>query len=115
VDAEVSQWTCARCGVTASWSPEVEQHERPAQWSDEGGELYCLACRRAIAAEAGAEAGAGQDSDKSPAQLRSAALIEFEIRRDPHRANGEIARACRSSVSAVVSARRRMGATQTPD
>jgi hypothetical protein len=36
-------------------------------------------------------------------------VIEFELRRDPDRANGAIASACRSSVPAVVNVRRRLG------
>ena len=37
------------------------------------------------------------------------ALIEFEVKRDPNRGNGEIAKACRSSIPAVAKARKRLG------
>ena len=43
------------------------------------------------------------------AKLRSTALIEFEVKRDPNRGNGEIAKACRSSIPAVAKARKRLG------
>lgn len=44
------------------------------------------------------------------AQLRAAAMVEFEVKRDPDRSNIEIARAIRSSVAAVMNARQRLRA-----
>ncbi len=46
--------------------------------------------------------------------LRRAALIEFEVRRTPDHSNGMIAKACRSSVSAVAKARDRLGLPDPP-
>jgi hypothetical protein len=40
--------------------------------------------------------------------MRAQALIEFEIRRDPDRPNGEIAKVVRCSVPAVLKARQRL-------
>jgi hypothetical protein len=36
-------------------------------------------------------------------------VVEFEVLRDPDRNNGQIARACRTSVPAVLKARKRLG------
>ena len=44
------------------------------------------------------------------AQLRAAAMVEFEVKRDPDRSNIEIARAIRSSVDAVMNAPAAAGA-----
>ena len=44
------------------------------------------------------------------AKIRTTALIEFEIDRDPDRPNGEIAKVVRCSVPAVLKARKRMEA-----
>jgi hypothetical protein len=102
-----TEWTCGRCEVTVRFMPDAERVGLPTHWVEQDGEAYCLACRRAIAVDEAIEA-AGEASGESLAKLRTAALVEFEIKRDPDRANGEIARACRSSVPAVVKARQRL-------
>ena len=107
--AEAPSWTCTRCQVTARWMPGSIGGGRPAEWREEGDELYCLACRRAVAAEEGLAAGPEETTNEGRAKARAAALVEFEIRRDPGRANSLIARACRTSVPAVRRARRRIG------
>jgi hypothetical protein len=89
--------------------PDAIGGGRPSEWREEGDELYCLACRRAIAGEAGLEAAPEETTNEGRAKARAAALVEFEIRRDPERANSVIARACRTSIPAVVRARRRIG------
>ncbi|HKG36356.1 MAG TPA: hypothetical protein VKA89_07975 [Solirubrobacterales bacterium] len=101
-------WTCGRCGVTASWMPGTGEG-RPADWEEVEGELHCLVCRRAVAGEEGVEAEDEEKNAATRARIRTAAVIEFEIRRDPSRANGTIARACRTSVPAVVKVRQRIG------
>ena len=56
--------------------------------------------------------GAWRLGDEAPAQrakIRSQAVVEFEIRRDPDRRDGDIARAARCSVMAVSKARKRLG------
>ena len=85
-------------------------HERPSAWAEDGGELYCLGCRRELAAEAGAGAAPPGTTAQHLAQLRTAALIEFEVSRGPERSDSEIARAVRTSVPAVVKARQRLRA-----
>lgn len=98
-------WTCARCAVTISWMPGHEQTGLPSGWAKSGGQAHCLVCRRALAAEAGVADGA---TIEDRAKQRRAALLEFEIERDPERPNGEIARAVRCSVPAVLKARQRL-------
>jgi hypothetical protein len=104
------RWTCSRCKVAVRWMPGYEQLELPSAWAEEGGEAYCLACRRELAAEAGVNAAPSGATVQRRAKLRAAALIEFEVSRDPGRSDGEIARAIRTSVPAVVKARQRLRA-----
>jgi hypothetical protein len=102
-------WTCARCQVTVSFSPEVKRPRLPATWVKEDGELYCLSCRREMAGEAGL---VGVDEDTPSVrrqQIRSQARVEFEIQRDPERADNRIAKACGTSTVAVRKARGRLG------
>lgn len=102
-------WTCERCAVNVSWLPGSDTPKLPTGWEDTKKGTYCLLCRRALAAEAALDDAPSDTTRENRAKLRSAALIEFEIKRDPLRGNGEIARACRSSVPAVVKARKRLG------
>ena len=102
-----AEWTCGSWERPVRFMPDAENVGLPAHWTEEKGEVYCLACRRALAVEEAIEA-ADDAAGESLAKLRTAALVEFEIKRDPDRANGEIARACRSSVPAVVKARQRL-------
>ena len=86
------------------------QGEAPAiadHLGQEDGRLYCLSCRREMAGEAGLE-GVDEDTpNQERQQIRSHARIEFEIKRDPERADNEIAKACRTSTFAVRKARAR--------
>lgn len=110
----VTSWTCARCEMTLSFSPDVEKPRLPATWVREDGELYCLRCRRDRAADAGLD---GVDEDVSTerrTQIRSWARVEFEIKRDPERQDSMIAKACGTSTFSVRKARDRLG-LETPD
>ena len=100
------KWTCDQCGVTVS-RVGGEKVELPPSWDTSKEGTFCLLCRRERAAQA-ALAAAPQDSIEDRAKLRRAALVEFEVRRRPGHGNGEIAKACRSSVAAVVAARKRL-------
>jgi hypothetical protein len=85
-----------------------EQTGLPEAWvsSDDG--LFCLVCRREQAAE-DAIASAPDDSPvEKRAEIRRAALIEFEVLRNPDHPDGVIARTCRSSAPAVAKARERL-------
>jgi hypothetical protein len=102
-------WTCARCQVTVSFSHEVERPRLPATWVKEDGELFCLACRRDLAGEAGLE-GVDEDApSQRRQQIRSQARVEFEIQRDPDRSDNLIAKACGTSTVSVRKARGRLG------
>jgi hypothetical protein len=107
--APATDWTCARCDMTASWSAASENTERPPNWVEEGGELYCLSCRREMAAEESIEALPEDANRESRRQARSNARIQFEIERDPSREDNRIAKACHTSIVAVRKARERLG------
>lgn len=102
-------WTCDRCRVSAK-KAHGERAPLPEAWvsSDEG--CFCLGCRRERAAEAALEAAPEDCNRDARAKLRRASLIEFEVRRVPDRADNIIARACRTSPSAISAVRRRMAA-----
>jgi hypothetical protein len=107
--APATDWTCARCEMTASWSAGSEHSGRPPNWIDEGGELYCLSCRRELAGEESLAALPEDASRERRRQARSNARIEFEIGRDPAREDNRIANACHTSIVAVRKARERLG------
>jgi hypothetical protein len=103
------RWTCERCEVTASSMSRGKRLALPAGWAKEGRKVYCLSCRREMAAETGLDE-VGEDAPRERrAQVRVRAVVEFELKRDPDRSNVEIARAARSSVPAVQKARERLG------
>src|SRR4051812_19434366 len=101
------KWTCDQCGVTLSRAGG-ERVELPASWTSTEEGTFCLLCRRERAAEAALDAAPKDSGLEDRAKLRRAALVEFEVRRRPTHGNGEIAKACRSSVAAVVAARKRL-------
>jgi hypothetical protein len=105
------KWTCDGCGVTAG-RIDGEPVRLPAVWVSSAEGLFCLICRRERAAEAALSSAPSDSPVDARAKLRRAALIEFEVSRTPDQADGQIARACRTSVSAVTRARRRL---QLPD
>jgi hypothetical protein len=102
-------WTCARCEVTVSFTADVEDTSLPSTWTEQDGELYCLSCRREMAGEAGLEGLDEGIPSQERQQIRSKARIEFEIKRDPSRADNQIAKACRTSTFSVRKARVRLG------
>jgi hypothetical protein len=104
-------YSCDRCEVTISWMPGHERKGLPSGWMRRNGNAYCLHCRRALAAEAANETAPASATREERAKMRAQALIEFEIRRDPDRPNGEIAKIVRCSVPAVLKARRRLDGT----
>jgi hypothetical protein len=104
-----TDWTCARCEMTASWTDESENTERPPNWIEVDGHLYCLSCRREIAAEESLEALPEDATRERRRQARSDARIEFEIYRDPSREDNRIAKSCHTSIVAVRKARERLG------
>jgi hypothetical protein len=101
------KWTCDQCGVTVS-RLGGEKVELPESWTSSKEGTFCLLCRRERAAQAALDAAPENSGLEDRAKLRRAALVEFEVRRRPGHGNGEIAKACRSSVAAVVAARKRL-------
>ena len=102
------KWTCAGCGVAASRS-DAEEGPLPDCWEACADGTFCLSCRRLRAAEAAVDAAPDDTSRDTRARLRRAAVVEFEVQRSPDRTNGSIAKASRSSITAVIAARRRLG------
>ncbi|HSS32072.1 MAG TPA: hypothetical protein VLL27_02180 [Solirubrobacterales bacterium] len=101
------KWTCEACGVSVS-RMGGERVKLPDTWvSTKKNGTLCLLCRRERAAQEALDASPESGLEER-AKLRRAALIEFEVRRRPGHGNGEIAKACRSSVAAVVAARKRL-------
>jgi hypothetical protein len=105
------KWTCEGCGVSAG-RIDGKPVPMPESWADSSEGLFCLVCRRRRAAEAALDDAPSDSPVGARAKLRRAALIEFEVSRTPEHADGVIARACRTSVSAVTRARRNL---QLPD
>jgi hypothetical protein len=112
--AEIAKkWTCDRCSMSVS-RMDGGRAELPDSWdsNDEGD--FCLTCRRERAAEAALEAAPSDSNAETRAKLRRAGLIEFEVKRTPDLADGQIARACRSSAAAVAAARERLQLGEGP-
>jgi hypothetical protein len=107
------KWTCEGCGVSAS-RIDGEPVSLPETWVSLTEGLFCLVCRRQRAAEAALEDAPSNSPVAARAKLRRAALIEFEVSRTPQHADGIIARACRTSVSAVSRARRNLDIPNPP-
>ena len=101
------RWTCDGCGVSVG-QIGGEKVGLPQSWTDNKDGTFCLLCRRDRAAQAALDAAPEDCGLEERAKLRRSALIEFEVRRRPGHGDGEIARACRSSVAAVAAARRRL-------
>ena len=99
------EWTCARCEMTSRWTQGLGA-EAPPHWERVNGQFYCLVCRRERAIDE-AIAQAGDVSTADRAKLRSSAVVDFELDRNPDRTEGEIAKAARASISAVRKARKR--------
>lgn len=101
------KWTCDECGVSVS-RMDGGTVALPENWAKSKEGTYCLICRRERAARAALDSAPADSTLEARAKLRRAALIEFEVMRRPEEGDGVIAKACRSSVSAVASARQRL-------
>ena len=109
-----TRWTCGYCSVEVRWVGDHENRGLPANWAEERGGPVCLACRRELAADAAVADTASELSVQERARLRSFALLEFEVMRDPNRSNAQIASAVHTSVVAVQKARDRLGVSAAP-
>jgi hypothetical protein len=85
-----------------------EPMKLPTSWTSSEQEIFCLTCSRARAGEAAMESAPADHSREDLARVRRTALIEFEILRAPEAPNRTIARACRTSSSAVAMIRNTM-------
>ena len=102
-----NRWVCDGCAVSVGQS-DGKHTVLPDNWVSSNDGQFCLVCRRTRAAEAALDTTPHRNTHTARAGLRRAALLEFEVRRTPDRSNGEIARACRTSVPAVAAARKRL-------
>lgn len=110
-DEEIAERTCNRCKMRTRWVvTDGQSAELPNNWIERDGHGYCLSCRRELAVETALEEMPEDAPAANRAKIRSQAVVEFEITRDPDRRDGEIARAARCSVMAVSKARKRLGA-----
>jgi len=107
------RWTCDQCGVVAG-RIDGEPTPFPQTWASSTEGRYCLVCRRERAASEALESAPSGSSLEVRTRLRRAAMIEFEVRRTPDHTDGAIAKACRSSVSAVAQARSRLRLSDPP-
>ena len=105
--ATATKWTCDGCELSVS-RMDGEQTAIPEAWSSSGDGLFCLVCRRDQAAEAAIASAPADSPVEKRAEIRRAALIEFEVLRNPDHPDGVIARTCRSSAPAVAKARERL-------
>ncbi len=96
----------AAASRSAAWTASASTF--PETWDRIDDGTFCLNCRRDRAAQAALEAAPDDSPIEVRAKLRRAALIEFEVSRRPDHGDGAIAKACRSSVSAVAAARQRL-------
>ncbi|MGI8728201.1 MAG: hypothetical protein ACR2K6_11070 [Solirubrobacterales bacterium] len=109
-DEEIAERTCGRCKMRTRWIVTEGDSDLPNNWIERDGQGYCLSCRRELAVETALEEMPEDAPAAGRAKIRSQAVVEFEINRDPDRRDGEIARAARCSVMAVSKARKRLGA-----
>jgi hypothetical protein len=95
--------------MTSTWTLGLEGADAPPNWAqDSDGSFYCLSCRRERAIDAALAANADIDAE-ARAKLRSAAVVEFELKRDPDRTEGEIAKCAGTSIGAVRKVRQQLG------
>ncbi|HVY95864.1 MAG TPA: hypothetical protein VHA54_02780 [Solirubrobacterales bacterium] len=113
IKQKAAKWTCDGCGVSASRA-DGKQVPLPDSWARSPEGTYCLLCRRERAAQEALAAAPTDSPLATRAAVRRAALIEFEVRRRPGHTDGAIAKTCRSSVSAVAAARRRLKLPSAP-
>jgi hypothetical protein len=111
--ADARKWTCARCAMSIS-RIDGAQTPLPESWESCAEGDFCLACRRERAAEAALAATPSDCNNEVRAKARRAGLIEFEVMRTPELNDNTIARACRTTPSAVAAARRRLRTNEAP-
>jgi hypothetical protein len=106
-------WTCARCGVIASFMAIGEAPVLPVNWSEASGVTYCLSCQREMAGEVAAAALSAGDTIEEQRLASTQGQIEFEMRRNPDQGDTRIARACHAPLVTVRRIRERLGTYPT--
>jgi hypothetical protein len=101
-------WTCSRCEVVNRFLPGYPQPDLPNGWASVNESLLCLRCRQEQAVEAGIAEAERSERKITPAAARRAALIDFELRRDPSRSDREIARGLATTANRVTVHRREL-------
>ncbi len=107
------RWTCDRCQMAVG-RIDSKPVPLPDSWESGAEGDFCLACRRARAADEALAATPTDCGTDVRAKARRAGLIEFEVRRTPTLTDNTIARACRTSASAVAAARKRLNMDESP-
>ena len=109
-----TDWTCARCGMTARFAPgTLRLAEMPPSWDEVNGIAYCLRCRRKMAGEAKAAMLRAEEEAADRVRADAEGRVEFELRRAPDRCDTRVARACGTNVIVVRQVRERLGAYPT--
>lgn len=87
--ADRRTWTCASCALVVRYLPGHAVPEHPAGWWVASDGWICLRCRRDRAVErALADAGIeDRERDSRTNAVTRAALVQFELQRDPGRSN----------------------------
>ena len=106
-------WTCARCGVLASYMAIGEAPALPVNWSEANGITYCLSCQREMAGEAAAAALSDDETVEEQGRASTERQIEFEMHRNPDQGDTRIARACHAPLVTVRRIRERLGTYPT--
>lgn len=99
-------WTCASCGLLVRFQRDFAAPSEPAGWIERDGSWQCLACRRKAAVDAALADDDGSELDVS--RRRRAALLTFELTREPSRPNKQIASLARTSAPMVQQRRREL-------
>lgn len=108
VTVDAARWTCAMCAVSVG-RIDGSPVGRPANWTESGGEIFCLGCSRAMAGDCAVNAAPADCPSAERSRIRRTALIEFEIERAPDAPNRTIAQSCRTSTMTVAAVRASSG------
>ena len=92
--SNVRTWTCADCGVVASF--DRPDGGEPDGWAKENGTWRCLGCRREKVI-----ADATTTPDDAGRAATRQAIAEFELLRDPEASDGQVARRAKTSPAIV--------------
>ena len=102
-------WTCTDCAVEVRYAAGHRSPALPPGWTRHRGGYRCLACRRDRAVEdALARADVEADDRRAAPAIRRRALAEFELRRDPDRADKALGNLTGQPANAIAEVRREL-------